>query len=249
MRAMILAAGLGTRLRPRTDSVPKALTPVAGRPLIEYPLRFLRAQGIRQVVINVHHLGEQIQATLGDGRALGIEIFYSREESLLDTGGGIKHAQALLGGGRFVVINGDTIMDLDLAAVSDFHARKGAAVSLVLRRDPEAGRFGVIETDDDGRVRRFLGIPSKGTQTPPSKPLAPCMFTGLQIMEPEVFAFMPPGGAFSTTRDTCPRMLAAARPLFGFIHDGPWIAVDDPAGLSRADEMIRSGRMKLTYLG
>ena len=96
MRAMILAAGLGTRLRPLTHSLPKALVSVAGRVLIEYPLLFLRSQGIKEVVINLHHLGEQIREALGDGELYGMRIFYSPEDPLLDTGGGIKQAQSLL---------------------------------------------------------------------------------------------------------------------------------------------------------
>ncbi len=102
---MILAAGFGTRLQPLTHTVPKALVPVAGRPLIEYGLLFLRSQGITEVVINLHHLGEKIRAALGDGSLYGVRIFYSVEENLLETGGGIKNAQPLLDDDTFVVVN------------------------------------------------------------------------------------------------------------------------------------------------
>ena len=111
---MILAAGFGTRLRPLTEAVPKPLLRVAGRPIIEYPLLLLRAAGIRDVVINLHHLGDQIRKRLGDGSAYGLRIVYSTEEEILDTGGGIKKAEALLSDGSFVVINSDTIMDAPL---------------------------------------------------------------------------------------------------------------------------------------
>ncbi len=116
MRAMILAAGFGTRLRPLTNTVPKALVPVAGRPLIEYGLFWLKAQGVEEVVINLHHLGDKIRDTLGDGRMYGLRIVYSPEEPILDTGGGIKKAQPWLDGETFLVLNCDTILDLDLAA-------------------------------------------------------------------------------------------------------------------------------------
>ena len=139
MRAMILAAGLGTRLRPLTNTTPKALAPVAGRPLIEYALRFVRAQGIREVVINLHHLGDQIRARLGDGRDYGVRITYSIEERLLETGGGVKQAQAFLDGGTFLVVNSDAILDLDLAAVLAAHQRNRAVASLVLRPDSRRG--------------------------------------------------------------------------------------------------------------
>src|SRR5262245_10791361 len=101
MRAMILAAGFGTRLSPLTNTVPKALASVAGRPLIEYGLLFLRSQGITEVVINLHHLGEKIRAALGDGSLYGMRIFYSLEDPILEAGGGIKKAQALLDGDTF----------------------------------------------------------------------------------------------------------------------------------------------------
>ncbi|TMA57495.1 MAG: hypothetical protein E6J80_06270, partial [Deltaproteobacteria bacterium] len=117
MRAMILAAGRGTRLRPLTNTVPKALVPVAGRPLIEYGLLFLKAQGIEEVVINLHHLGEEISAALGDGSLYGLRLTYSPEDPILDTGGGIKKVQAFLDGGTFIVLNCDTILDLDLGAL------------------------------------------------------------------------------------------------------------------------------------
>ena len=109
MRAMILAAGFGTRLRPLTNTVPKALVPVAGRPLIEYSLLFLKAYGIENVVINLHHLGEKIREALGDGSAYGLRITYSPEDPILESGGGIKNAQPFLDGETFLVLNCDTI--------------------------------------------------------------------------------------------------------------------------------------------
>src|SRR5262245_7817085 len=117
MRAMILAAGFGTRLQPLTNTTPKALVPVAGRPLIEYGLLLLKSQGIAEVVINLHHLGGKICSTLGDGRIYGLHIAYSPENPILETGGGIKRAQSFFKGETFIVLNCDTILDLDLSTV------------------------------------------------------------------------------------------------------------------------------------
>ena len=133
---MVLAAGQGTRLRPMTDRMPKALVPVAGRPMIEYALLLLRHYGIRDIVINLHHFGEQIENRLGDGQALGLSIRYSKEPELLDTGGGLLKAKAFLQDGSFIVINTDALIDLNLAALIDFHAQTGAVATLVLRADP-----------------------------------------------------------------------------------------------------------------
>jgi NDP-sugar pyrophosphorylase family protein len=243
MRAMILAAGFGTRLRPLTNTLPKALVPIAGRPLIEYGLLFLKSYGIEDVIINLHHLGEKIQAALGDGSAYGLRITYSLENPLLETGGGIKKAQLFLDSETFVVLNCDTIIDLDLTALLAEHRKNRAAATLVLRPDPEAARYGIVETDASGRIRRFLGQPAEVNE-----PLWPCMFTGLQMLEPRVFDFMPEEKPFSTTRDTYPQMLRAGEPLYGFIHTGPWMVIDDAEGVARATQAIVSGQVRLSYL-
>ncbi len=243
MRAMILAAGLGTRLRPLTHSIPKALVSVMGRPLIAYPLLFLKSQGIKEVVINLHHLGEKIRETLGNGSSYGMRIFYSPEDPLLDTGGGIKQAQSLLEGETFLVLNCDTIIDLSLDAVLDFHRRSQATATMVLRQDPNATCYGVIETDQHHRIRRFLGTPAEVSYA-----LQPWMFTGLHIMEPRVFSFMPATRPFSSTRETYPQMLLAGEPLFGFAHSGSWLVVDSAEGLAQAEEKIHKGAIRLSYL-
>jgi NDP-sugar pyrophosphorylase family protein len=243
MRAMILAAGFGTRLRPLTNTVPKALIPVAGRPLIEYGLLFLKSQGIEEIVINLHHLGEKIRTTLGDGSIYGLRITYSSEDPILETGGGIKKAQAFLDGETFIVLNCDTILDLDLNALLTIHRQNHAIATLVLRSDSEAARYGLLETDTSGRIQRFLGQPAEV-----SEPLSPYMFTGCQLLEPRIFAFMPAEKPFSTTRETYPQMLRAGEPLYGFIHAGPWMVVDDAEGVVRATQAIISGQIRLSYL-
>jgi NDP-sugar pyrophosphorylase family protein len=240
---MILAAGFGTRLRPLTNTVPKALVPVAGRPLIEYGLLFLKSQGIEEVVINLHYLGERIRAALGDGSVYGLCITYSHEDPILDTGGGIKKAQAFLDGETFVVLNCDTILDLDLNALLTIHRKNRAVVTLVLRPDPAAARYGILETDAGGRIRRFLGQPAEVSEL-----LSPYMFTGFQMLEPRVFNFMPEVKPFSTTREIYPQMLRADEPLYGFIHTGPWMVVDNAEGIARATQAIISGRVHLSYL-
>jgi NDP-sugar pyrophosphorylase family protein len=243
VRAMILAAGFGTRLRPLTNTVPKALVPVAGRPLVEYSLLWLKSQGIQDVVMNLHHHGEKVRAALGDGSVYGLRLTYSPEDPILDTGGGIKKAQPFLDGNTFLVLNGDTIIDLDLSTLLETHCRNQAVATLVLRADPEANRYGIIETDRSGRIRRFLAQPPEVNAA-----LSPFMFTGLQILEPRIFDFMPANRAFGTTRETYPRLLQAGEPLYGFIHRGPWMVVDDAAGMARATQAIIAGQIRLSYL-
>lgn len=245
MRAMILAAGLGTRMRPLTDRLPKALVPVAGRPLIEYALRFVKFHGIEDVVVNLHHLGDRIRDALGDGGAYGLRIRYSPEDPILDTGGGIKRAQPLLDGAPFLVLNADTILDFDLADVLAAHRRAGALGTLLLRPNPDPQRFGLIETDRRGITRRIRGEPHDVAMT---EKLSPAMFTGCQILEPEIFDHMPAGCAFSTTHDLYPRLIRKGKALFGVQHTGTWMVVDDAAGVTEATGALTSGRLSLSYL-
>lgn len=226
---MVLAAGLGTRLRPLTDDRPKAMVEVGGRPLITYGLGLLRRFGIVDVVVNLHWQGQVLRDFLGDGSALGLRIRYSPEDPLLDTGGGIKHAETLLGDDDFVVLNADTISEVPLDRLIARHRDRAAAATLVLRHDPAEARYGLVEIDADERVRRMLGTPA----TVPGA-LTPYMFAGVHVMSPTVFRFMPPGGVFSITRDTYPAMLAADAPLYGFPYEGFWRVIDTPADRDRA---------------
>lgn len=230
VKAMVLAAGLGTRLRPLTDERPKALVEVGGRPLITYGLDLLRRYGITDVVVNLHWHGEALRSALGDGSRFGLAIRYSDEHELLDTGGGIKRAQPWLGGDDFVVLNSDTIIDVPLDRVIACHSARGADATLVLRRDPDQARYGEIEIDADERVRRFLGQP-QGM----ARPLTPYMFAGVHVLSQRVFDFMPSGGAFSITRHTYPAMLAAGAALYGFPFAGFWRVIDTPIDRERAD--------------
>ena len=239
MKAMILAAGFGSRLRPLTDRVPKPLVEVAGKPLIAYPLALARAAGIRDVVINLHHRGADIRAALGDGAAYGVSIQYSEENPILDTGGCILQARALLGEERFVVLNSDSIIDLDLRALVDWHIAQGAVATMVLRPDREAARFGLVEIDAAHRVRRLLGRPANVTD-----PLTALMFAGVHVFEPEVFRYMSTG-TFGIVRQTYPAMMAADCRVSGYVYDGYWRVLDTHAGLAEGRYELTAGAYPL----
>jgi len=246
MKAMVLAAGEGTRLRPLTNDMPKALVPVAGRPMIEYALLLLRHHGIREVIINLHHFGEQIERRLGDGRQFGLTINYSRESELLDTGGGLLKAKPFLQDESFIVINTDALIDLELANAIAFHKRQNAAVTLVLRPDVDADRYGSIDIDSKARIRRFLT-----TQAPASSsgPLRKLMFSGVQILEPTVFDYMTAmPQKFSTTRETYPKMLAAGEALYGFCFEGFWQDLGTAERIKEAETKLARGEARLHYL-
>jgi mannose-1-phosphate guanylyltransferase len=247
MKAMVLAAGQGTRLRPVTDRMPKALVPVAGRPMIEFALLLLRHHGIRDIVINLHHLGKQIEDHLGDGQRFAVNISYSREPELLDTGGGLLKAKAFLQDDSFIVINTDALMDVDLAAVLNYHRHNNAAATLVLRPDADADRYGSIDIDADGRICRFLEHRSKWQ---PIGAIRKLMFTGLQILEPRVFDFMDGGGLkkFSITRETYPRMVHVDERVFGFCFDGFWQDLGTMERITEAEQKLSHGDARLHFL-
>ena len=248
MKAMVLAAGQGTRLRPATDSTPKALVPVAGRAMIEYALLLLRFYSVKDIVINLHHFGEQIVRHLGDGSSMGLKIEYSREPQLLDTGGGLLKAKPFLQDGAFIVINTDALIDLNLAELIEFHANATAAGTLVLRPDERADEYGSMDIDSSGRLCRFLG--SKAPIAPNGQ-TRKLMFTGVQILEPKVFEHMEDeaaGPKFSTTKHTYPRMLVKGERLFGYRFDGFWQDLGTPGRIREAEQKLRTGRVRLHFL-
>lgn len=248
MKAMVLAAGQGTRLRPLTDRIPKALVPVAGRPMIEYPLLLLRHYGIREVVINLHHLGDQIEDYLGSGEKHGVQITYSKEPELLDTGGGLLKAKPFLTDGTFIAINTDVLIDLPIADLLRFHRNKRALATLVLRPDELADQYGSLETDAEGRICRFLETKSEMKPTGSTRKL---MFTGVQVLEPRVFDYLGLNQAsrkFSTTRHTYPQMLIRGESIYGYIFEGYWQDLGTVARIREVETNLTLGKARLHFL-
>lgn len=245
MKAMLFAAGLGVRLRPLTDTLPKCLVPVNGRPMIDYPLTLLRHYGIREIVVNVHHHADQVEAYLGDGARFDVDIAYSREPVLLDTGCGLLGARKFLDRGAFVVMNSDVLIDLRLDQVLRFHREQAPAATLVLRKDPMADAYGAIWTDEQGTIRKLLHHEAPGGG---AGALEQYMFTGVHVVEPRIFRYMEGPAPFSITRTTYPRMLAGAERLCGFAFDGHWQDMGTPERLRDADRKLRDGGLKPHFL-
>jgi NDP-sugar pyrophosphorylase family protein len=248
MKAMVLAAGQGTRLRPLTDCNPKALIPVAGRAMIEYPLRLLRHYGIREIVINLHHHGDQIEKYLGSGEKHDVQIIYSNEPELLDTGGGLLKARPFLEEGTFIVINTDVLIDLPLDDLVAFHREKQAVATLVLRPDKLADQYGSMEINEERRVYRFLDaeIPTKSRAGGRK-----FMFTGVQILEPRVFNCMPfvhSGTKFSTTKHVYPHLLRRGEAIYGYVFEGYWQDLGTAARIKEAEADLIQGRPRLHFL-
>jgi NDP-sugar pyrophosphorylase family protein len=196
MRAMILAAGYGTRLWPLTIDRAKPAIPFMGRPLVGYVAEYLARFGFDEVVVNLHHRPESVRASLGDGSRFGVRLHYVEEPVILGTSGALDNARSLLEGDTFVVVNGKIATDIDLSAALATHRETGALATLVLRPNPERERYSIVEVSDR-LVTKFGGfpepVPADGVPGSGAGTTAPLMFTGIQILEPRVFDFIPRG--------------------------------------------------------
>ena len=241
MKAMILAAGFGTRLRPLTETVPKPMVPVLNRPLLERTIELLRQANIQDIAVNAHHLPEQIIAHFGDGSKFGVHLHFSIEKKILGTAGGIKAAQDFLGGGPFLVINSDILVDIDLARVLEFHQEKRSCLTLVVREDDSPKKYAPIETLPDGRVGRFIGASSPNATDDTRR----VMFTGIQIMEPEIFSRIPAGKFFGTTEHVFPGMIEEGLPVFGYLHKDYWIDMGNREQYLQVHKDALDGKIQL----
>jgi NDP-sugar pyrophosphorylase family protein len=239
MKAMILAAGLGTRLRPLTNTIPKPLLPVGGTPLIVWNLLLLKRHGFRQVVINLHHLGPMIEQVLGSGSKFGMRITYSHEPVILGTGGGIKQAEPHFSGEPVLILNGDTLVELDLEALCDFHRTRGAAATLVLREDSEAARWGLVEVGDKGQILRITG---KGLMD--FVPATLRMFAGIHILHPQLLREVPKGVA-SSIIDPYVRAIEQGEPVLGYDLQGYWSDIGTAERYAQAERDVQAGLIRL----
>lgn len=232
---MILAAGLGTRLRPLTDRLPKPLLPIAGRPMIEYTLGWLAAAGIHHVMINLHHKGELIQQALGSGEQFGMRIFYSDEPVILGTGGGLKRVEPFFGHEPFLIVNADVLTALDPTAVIQAHAAHRPLATLVVRRDPDVAAYGALGLDAAGRIRRFLG---RGAGA--DEPLRDVMFTGIHVLDPSVLAAIEED-RFSPITDQYIAIVERGESLRGLLTDALWLDIGTPERYQEAQRLVAAG--------
>ena len=239
-RAMVLAAGFGTRLRPFTDILPKPLVPVANRPLIEYGLELLARAGTRQVAVNLHHLGDRIPDALGDGARLGVEITYSPEEVILGTGGGLARMRSFLDTGSFFLLNADILTGVDLAALYRYHREREAAATMVVRPYPAEGGYTPLSMDQAGWLTDF-----KEAHRPPRGQTRPVLFCGVHLLEPVVFDFLPAQGFSCVNSQAYTAMITAGLNVAAFLDEGPWFDLGDPARYLAANRALLSGRVRL----
>ncbi len=236
VEAVVIAGGLGTRLRPLTTNTPKHLLPLAGVPLVAHQLAKLAEAGVTRVILATSYRADQFEPVLGDGSRWGVELVYVTEKEPLGTAGAIRHVASALRAKPsepLVVYNGDILSGHDLRGQLDYHRRAGADVTLHLVEVPDARPYGCVPTDVEGRVTAFL----EKSPEPESKQIN----AGCYVFSRHVVDEIPSGRAVSVERETFPGLLAAGRLVVGFVDDSYWLDVGSPAALCRGSSDVVRG--------
>jgi len=224
LKAVVLCAGLGTRLRPLTEHWPKPAIPVLGQPLFRYALALLRSAGVDSVGVNVHHLADRMEAVARaecERASVSVQVF--PEPIIQGTAGGIRGFRALLGEDDFVTMNGDVLFGFDLGKAIEAHRDSGAAATMILMPLPAGENYASVEVDDEERVRRIAGRGPGGNR------LRPWHFTGVHLMSPTVFDFISPHGLQDVNREVYPRMMERGLLIRGQVVEGRWFDLGTPA--------------------
>ena len=217
MRAMILSAGYGTRLWPLTEDRTKPAIPILGKPLVGYVAEYLAQFGCDEIIVNLHHRPESVRRALGDGSKFGVKLHYVEEPEILGTSGALYNARSLLDE-TFLVVNGKIITDIDLATALETHRREKAIATLVLMPNPACEKFSTVQTLE-GCVKGFGGMPVPEQFSEQEPPL---MFTGIQILEPRILDYVPPGIFSHSTTDVYPQAIAKGERIAAHVANGRW---------------------------
>jgi NDP-sugar pyrophosphorylase family protein len=216
MRAIILSAGYGTRLWPLTEDRTKPAIPILGKPLVGYVAEYIASYGFDDIIVNLHHRPESVRAALGDGSQFGVKLHYVEEPVILGTSGALDNAREFFQSETFLAINGKIITDIDLNAALETHRKLNAIATLILLANEKRERFSVVNVDE-GRITGFGGMPVPDDGGP-----APLMFTGIQLLEPRIFDYIPRGVFSHSTTDVYPQAIANGETIAAHIASGTW---------------------------
>jgi mannose-1-phosphate guanylyltransferase/phosphomannomutase len=243
MKGVLMAGGEGSRLRPLTSRRPKPLAPVAGKPVMEHIIALLRRHGITEIVATLHYLADEVESYFDSGVDFGVKMEYVVEDTPLGTAGAVKMADKLLAGETFIVISGDALTDIDLTALVAHHKREGNDVTIALQRVTNPLEFGVVVTDENGRITRFLEKPSWG------EVFSDTINTGIYVLEPGILERMTRGKNYDFSKDLFPDMLRDGAKLGGYIIDAYWTDIGNLDQYQQANYDALEGKVHLDSLG
>jgi mannose-1-phosphate guanylyltransferase len=243
VKAMVLAAGKGTRLFPLTGEVPKPMAPVVDTPIIRHIFELLSGHGVTDAHVNVHYLADALLAAYGEeSRVNGMTVRLSREDELLGTAGGVKRLAENFDG-TFVVVSGDALTDVNLGELVRLHEEKGALATIALRRVFDTSEFGVVELDGDGNILGFQEKPN------PADAISTLANTGIYVFEPRALEYVPEGTFFDFARDVFPRFLEAGEMFVGYQGDFYWSDIGTLEAYRQAQYDVLSGRVRVRVPG
>jgi len=238
IKAVIMAGGKGSRLRPLTCDLPKPMVPILNKPTIEYSIELLKKYGIRDIAVTMAYLPSVIVDYFDDGSEFGVNLKYFIEEIPLGTGGSVKNAEEFLDE-TFIVISGDALTDINIQKILDFHKKKKSKATLVLKKESIPLEYGVIITDEQGRIIRFLEKPSWG------EVFSDTVNTGIYVLEPEVLNYYNKGDNFDFSKDLFPRLLNDRVPMYGYITKKYWSDIGDLNTYKEAQFDILRGKVDI----
>ncbi len=237
-----MAGGEGTRLRPLTSNQPKPMLPMANRPMMEHVVNLLRSHGFDDIVVTVAFMANVIRSYFDDGSEFGVRMVYATEETPLGTAGSVRNAREQLDE-RFLVISGDVLTDIDLGAVLSHHDSRGALATIALKAVDDPLEFGIVITREDGSVERFLEKPTWG------QVFSDTINTGIYVLEPDIFDFIPEGRPVDFSAEVFPAVLAAGRPMHGYVAEGYWEDVGTLDAYLRAHQDVLAQRVQVQLTG
>lgn len=243
MKAMILAAGVGSRLDPLTNQIPKPLVPVGNRPVMEHIVCLLRAHGVTEIVSNLHHLPEQLVDFFGDGSRLGVKLTFHHEKELTGDAGGVRACRDFLENDTFLVVMGDLLTDADLTHIIYEHKKKGALATIAIKEVEDVSQFGVVIKDKQGFITGFQEKPA------PEEALSNLASTGIYVLEPEVFKYIPSNGTFGFGRQLFPLLLEKRLPVLAVQFKDYWSDVGTIKQYRLSNFDVLEGKVKVQCPG
>ena len=242
MKAVIMAGGEGTRLRPLTSNAPKPMMPIANRPMMEHIVELLKRHGFEEIVVTVAFQANAIRTYFGNGSEFGVSMVYATEETPLGTAGSVRNAMDELNE-PFLVISGDVMTDIDLGSIVEFHRERKAMATIGLKSMENPLEFGIVITREDGSIERFLEKPTWG------QVFSDTINTGIYVLEPSIFDYIEADKSVDFSSDVFPRMLDDGMPVFGYVAEGYWEDVGTLDAYIKAHQDVLDGQVSVDIGG